>query len=95
LIEEWTDETVPCRDSSCPGRAEPDGDGELRFHVCPVCGYEFGYQRPETVEVKDSCSLGVPVEVRKAASAPMGRVLADDARQAALPVLQIGRRRPE
>lgn len=82
----WQDAPRPCPDSDCVGVAEPEADGDLRYHACTQCGDEFGFERVVSqVRVDDgSCSLGVPAEVRRAVSAPMEKA---QARQQ--PLLQI------
>jgi hypothetical protein len=63
------DEPVPCGDPECAetgGRAEPESDGELRYYACTECGFEFGYEM--TRQPEGTCQLGVPEEVRRAAS---------------------------
>jgi hypothetical protein len=63
------DEPVPCLDPECAekgGMAEPESDGELRFYACTTCGYEGNYQMVR--QSSDACSLGIPEEVRRAAS---------------------------
>lgn len=62
---------VPARTGcpSCGGPAEPEEEDGLRKFVC-VCGYEFGHQML-TVQ-QDSCSLGIPADIRISASQPPG-----------------------
>lgn len=67
LIEEET----PCRDPECSGIAEPEVDGGYRFYECPECGFLFGYSRVEQPD--DVCGIGVPEEVRRAASIAPGK----------------------
>lgn len=104
-VDQWEDSLTWCPDEECIDSdtglrsiAEPDGDGDLHYYACDNCGYEFGYERitPDTLAVDEdgSCSIGVPAEVRKAASAGMEASLAAQQRKE-LPVLQIGRRPSE
>jgi hypothetical protein len=67
---------------SCGDRAQPEQDGDLIYYACG-CGYEFGYQRVAQ-EQDNACQLGVPEEIRRAASPPDPGP--------GLPLLQIGRR---
>lgn len=86
------DEARRCPDPDCGGTAEPEQDGDHRYHECTACGYGFGYQKLETVSVSTAgaCSVGIPEGIRRAASAPMESALARDAGR--MPVLlQIGR----
>lgn len=62
---------------ACNGLAEPEEDGDLTYHVCALCGHEFGYyRRVRAVNAKATCAAGIP--------------LADA--QPAPPLLQIGKR---
>jgi hypothetical protein len=66
---------------SCGELAEPEQDGDLTYYACS-CGYEWGYQ--QEVQQDNSCQLGVPEDIRRAAQpAPEAP---------SLPLLQIGRR---
>jgi hypothetical protein len=58
-------EVMPCVDRDCPGEAELEFDGAVRYYECPVCGSEFGYQQ---VAADDACGIGVPEQVRRAVS---------------------------
>jgi hypothetical protein len=80
----------PCSDPSCNGRAEPEQDGDHTYFECVDCGYCFGFQRVETVAVNRAghCSVGIPEDVRRAASQPMTNALA----ASQPPLLSIGRR---
>jgi hypothetical protein len=82
-------ESVPCADPGCRGRAEPEQDGDHTYLECETCGYAFGFARVETVAVNPdgACSVGIPEDVRRAASQPMTNALA--ATQP--PLLHIGR----
>lgn len=60
----WVDESVPCRDEECPGRAEPEGDMETWYYACTTCGFEFGY-RIVKQPAEGTCSLGVGEDVRR------------------------------
>lgn len=97
-------EVRDCADPEClaesgPGTAEPEQDGDHRYFICQVCGFEFGWDRmpTETLAVGQdgSCSVGVPEEVRKAASGLHDRAQAQIDRQQSAPVnlgLKIGKR---
>lgn len=98
LTSSHLDEAVACADPECvdgagnPSVAEPEQDGEHRYHECTVCGYAFGYQRvrPETVAVNPEgvCAVGIPEDLRRRASAAMETAQA----RTQLPLLTIGRR---
>lgn len=83
-------ESAPCADPQCNGRAEPEQDGDHTYMECAECGYAFGFTRVETVAVNPDggCSVGVPEDVRRAASRPMTNALA----ATEPPLLSIGRR---
>jgi hypothetical protein len=83
-------ESVPCTDPQCRGRAEPEQDGDHLYFECLTCGYAFGFTRSETVAVNPdgACAVGVPEDVRRAASQPMTNAL----RASGPPLLSIGRR---
>jgi hypothetical protein len=49
---------------------EPEEDGDLRLWVCNRCGDETGYVRIPVQE--GSCQLGIPEDVRRAASVVPG-----------------------
>lgn len=91
----WVESTVPCKDPECAeqgGVGEPDGDTEVHYFVCNVCGFEFGYEQIK--QSPDTCQLGVPESVRKVASSGMEAAIA--AEQKAQPVpISIGRRPAE
>jgi hypothetical protein len=75
MADRWVDEPVPCGDPECAeagGMAEPESDGELRYYACTTCGYEFGYEMARQDE--GACSLGIPEEVRRAASINPGSI---------------------
>ena len=84
-------ESVPCTDPACGGRAEPETDGDHTYFECPACGYTFGFTRTGNVLANpaDACAVGIPEDLRRAASRPM-----TDALRAStpLPLLSIGRR---
>lgn len=84
-------DTVPCNDPGCRGRAEPEQDGDHTYFECLECGYAFGFTRLETVAVQrdGACAVGVPEDIRRAASLPMTNALAASQ---PLPLLSIGRR---
>jgi hypothetical protein len=83
-------DSVPCADPGCRGRAEPEQDGDHTYFECVTCGYGFGFQRVETIAVNrdGQCSVGIPEDVRRAASQPMTNALA----ASQPPLLSIGRR---
>jgi hypothetical protein len=93
------DTAVECYDPDCfddTGRrstAEPEQDGDLRYHACTMCGYTFGYIHVTSytlqVDPAGVCSVGVPEGIRLAASAPMRTSIAADQPG---PLLSIGRR---
>lgn len=64
----WLEEKLTC--PNCGKDAEPEGTTDLRWWECtdPECGYEFGYAR--LPQPDSSCQLGVPAQVRRAASVP-------------------------
>jgi rubredoxin len=66
VSERWVDAPVPCHDPECGGTAEPESDGELRYHACTTCGYEFNYEQAS--QDAGACQIGVPEDVRRAAS---------------------------
>lgn len=84
-------DSVRCNDPACGGRAEPEQDGDHTYFECVECGYAFAFQRVETVAVNPEgrCSVGIPEDVRRAASQPMTNALAASR---PLPLLSIGRR---
>jgi hypothetical protein len=65
-----------------------------RYYSCVVCGSEFGWEQVEDVP-DDSCGLGVPEPVRRAASAPVEAQLTYRQKQAALVPLTLTVRRSE
>jgi hypothetical protein len=67
VADRWVDEPVPCFDPECSGQAEPEADGDLRYHACAACGFEFGYEQAGEQDA-GACSLGISEEVRRAAS---------------------------
>lgn len=85
-----TAETVPCTDPGCGGQAEPEQDGDHIYYECLTCGYTFGFTRTENLLVQPggACAVGVPEDVRRAASQPMTKALA----ASGPPLLSIGRR---
>jgi hypothetical protein len=82
-------ESVPCADPECGGQAEPEQDGNYLYFEC-ACGHTFGFTRSETVLVDPTgaCAVGIPEDVRRAASQPMTNAL----RASGPPLLSIGRR---
>lgn len=81
------DELVPCIDPECGDMAEPEQDGDHRYYACG-CGMEFGYSRMQTTVLAEdadgNCSVGIPEDVRRAASQPMLTAMAKE--KAAAPV---------
>lgn len=60
-----------CANPECENpMVEPDTDGEVSYFECEMCGFAFGYQKLPGMRIEGSCALGVPEQVRKAASAP-------------------------
>jgi hypothetical protein len=53
---------------------EPELDGDLRYYECHVCGHEWGWERLEAQQ-ENTCSMGVPEDVRRAASAGMEKAM--------------------
>jgi hypothetical protein len=60
------DAAIPCPlgEDECLGMAEPDGDALVRYYVCGLCGYEFGFQQIAPAD-EGACSLGVAADVRR------------------------------
>lgn len=52
---------------SCGEPAEPEEEDGVFKHVCE-CGFEFGHRRLDQPE--DSCSLGIPEDVRRGHDSP-------------------------
>lgn len=81
------DLAATCPDPDCvdehgnPSTAEPETDGDTGYHACVTCGYLFGWQHTQPYP-DNSCAVGIPEHVRRAASPPP-----------APPLLTIGRRR--
>lgn len=71
------DRVVACGDPDCDGLAEPEQDGDVTYHACRDCGYEFNYQR--LAPNQSTCAAGLPEALRRAS-------------QPELPLMQIGRR---
>lgn len=68
-----------CADPDCGGRAEAEQDGDHSYYSCIDCGFEFGYERIQSeLREVDSCAIGVPESVRKAASGPMEQAIAQE-----------------
>lgn len=78
-MRELMSQEVPCRDSECEGIAEPEQDGDHLYYHCPVCEYDFGYERvPQPALTSDAggtCAIGVPESIRAAASRGMERAM--------------------
>jgi hypothetical protein len=59
--EPWiAEESVPCLDPECPGRMEPEEDGDQHYWACTTCGYEGGYAKAQTSTTM--CAAGVMPE---------------------------------
>lgn len=92
----------PCIDPECAamgGMMEPDSDGDHQMMECRDCGYVGYYTKmPTSVLAEDAdgnCSIGVPSEIRRAASSPLERAMETMEAQNPKPVdlgLTIGRR---
>lgn len=67
----------PCQNPDCDNEhVEPEVDGDHRYWECEDCGYAFGYERiDESTRIEGNCSIGVPEDVRRQASAPMEAAL--------------------
>lgn len=89
----YSDRTRACADPECGGTAEPEQDGDHRFHECRSCGYAFAWHRvTDTGDAStDPCSAGIPENVRRTASGFAQQVLAEQGKTEP-PLLQIGRR---
>jgi len=82
-------EDQPCRDEECGGTAEVEVDGDHKFYVCNDCGFEFGYEKVQTPNIGtagDSCAVGVPETIRRAASGGMEGAMAAEASKAPVPL---------
>ncbi len=98
------DVAVPCADPECldahgnRGAAEPETDGEHRYHECTTCGYAFGWRRTTPalsgggVKSEGTCAVGVPEGLRRAMSAITPTVAGS---AAGPPLMQITRRPPD
>ena len=71
-----TEDLVPCRDPDCQGQAEEEVDGNVRYRVCLTCGFEFAYERVEVAGDQEVCQIGIPEDLRRAASGPMEEAMA-------------------
>lgn len=64
----WVGEAQPCGrgEEECPGPAEPEEDGEVRYLKCtrPECGFEYGWTVVQLAQ--DTCQAGIPEETRLA-----------------------------
>jgi hypothetical protein len=85
-------EDIECRDPECDGTAELEMDGLTRYYSCATCGFEFGYERVR--QEVDTCAVGVPEGLRRAASGPMEQALAEQQQKRMLP-LTVVRKEPE
>ena len=93
------DTAVACLDPDCitdvgaRSVAEPEHDGDYRYYCCTTCGHTFGFVQSTSYAIAAQnggfCAVGVPEDVRRAASAPMEHSIA--AAQPG-PLLTIGRR---
>lgn len=85
------DSALPCPDPDCldggagwPSYAEPEIDGDLHYHRCLTCGYEFNFRfQRHAVNPEGVCAVGIPEHIRRRASTAPGGTA---------PLLQIGRR---
>jgi hypothetical protein len=84
----------PCFDPECSGLAEPEIDGTHRYLECQECGSTFGYVKIQNPVVVDSCAMGVPEDIRRAASAPMEGAMLDQVRKNAPVFVELGRKPP-
>lgn len=94
-VESAEKECPVCRDEfDIEVLVEPEVDGEHRYWECEDCGYAWGYERIEQgVRIEGNCSVGVPESVRRAASAPMEKAMAQEAAKQPVPIgLTIGKR---
>ena len=53
------DRVLSCADPDCHGLAEPEQDGDVTYHACRVCGFEFNYARVIQPSV---CAAGLPID---------------------------------
>lgn len=73
--------------------AEPEGDDTHQWKECVTCGYQTGWVQIDAVSVGgsgESCQVGVPESVRRAASSYAEKAISQ--RDQGAPLLQIGRR---
>lgn len=74
--------------------AEPEYDDTHQWKECVTCGYQTAYVQTDAVSVGgggDSCQVGIPESVRRAASSHAEKAIAKQAASAPVP-LTIGRR---
>jgi hypothetical protein len=57
----WVAPTRPCLDDACPGRMEPEEDGDVRYWACATCGSETSYIRVR--QSANACQLGLNITV--------------------------------
>ena len=67
-----------CIYDDCPGVPESEMDGGYFYFSCPECGSEWGYRQLPSKVDDESCGIGVPVDVRRAASTPMEAAIAQE-----------------
>jgi hypothetical protein len=60
LPEPLAEESTGC--IYCPGRAEPEQDGDVVYFVCQTCFGEFGHRKAERGAF---CAAGLPVAERE------------------------------
>jgi hypothetical protein len=84
---ELEDDLIPCRDPECAGQAEEEVDGDVRYRVCQACGFEFAYERIEVGGEQGVCQIGVPEDLRRAASGPMEEAMAAEGRSKMIPLI--------
>lgn len=64
----------------CDVETEPERDGDYHYFECEnedceAGGYTWGFIKIQVAQPDGSCSLGVPEDVRRSASAPMEQAL--------------------
>lgn len=91
LVEVQVD-AQPCFDPECGGLAEPEIDGTVRYLECQECGSTFGFVKVQNPVKVESCALGVPEDVRRAASAPMEGAMMDQVVKRAPVFVELGRK---
>lgn len=64
----------------CGAETEPERDGDFHYFECQnedceVEAFTWGFIKVQGPQIEGTCSLGVPEDVRRAASAPMENAL--------------------